>query len=143
MANVFGGGSNSSGSCGTNGTILQSPRQQVTPSRSVSSSPNVFNGESRTPGTADLRDFYTKREVDKYLDTKADISKIYERGVLYTKSEATIFIDTLGQAEVGVAYQGRIFICTIGNNLAATAKSYLNTACYLTEDNAARNASKK
>jgi len=42
-----------------------------------------------------------------------------------------------------VAYQGRIFICTIGNNLAASAKSYLNTACYLTEDNAARDASKK
>lgn len=71
-------------------------------------------------------------------------SAILEKGkILYTKSEATIFIDTLGQAEVGVAYQGRIFICTIGNNLAATAKSYLNTACYLTEDNAARNASKK
>ena len=67
-----------------------------------------------------------------------------EKGkILYTKSEATIFIDTLGQAEVGVAYQGRIFICTIGNNLAASAKSYLNTACYLTKDNAARDASKK
>ena len=71
-------------------------------------------------------------------------SKILEKGkILYTKSEATIFIDTLGQAEVGVAYQGRIFICTIGNNLAASAKSYLNTACYLTEDNAARDARKK
>ena len=71
-------------------------------------------------------------------------STILEKGkILYTKSEATIFIDALGQAEVGVAYQGRIFICTIGNNLAAAAKSYLNTACYLTEDNAARDASKK
>ena len=71
-------------------------------------------------------------------------STILEKGkILYTKSEATIFIDALGQAEVGVAYQGRIFICTIGNNLAASAKSYLNTACYLTKDNAARDASKK
>ena len=71
-------------------------------------------------------------------------STILEKGkILYTKSEATIFIDALGQAEVGVAYQGRIFICTIGNNLAASAKSYLNTACYLTEDNAARDASRK
>ena len=70
-------------------------------------------------------------------------STILEKGkILYTKSEATIFIDTLGQAEVGVAYQGRIFICTIGNNLAASAKSYLNTACYLTKDNTARDASK-
>ena len=71
-------------------------------------------------------------------------STILEKGkILYTKSEATIFIDALGQAEVGVAYQGRIFICTMGNNLAASAKSYLNTACYLTEDNAARDASRK
>ena len=71
-------------------------------------------------------------------------STILEKGkILYTKSEATIFIDALGQAEVGVAYQGNIFICTIGNNLAASAKSYLNTACYLTEDNAARDASRK
>ena len=71
-------------------------------------------------------------------------SKILEKGkILYTKSEATIVIDALGQAEVGGAYQGRIFVCTIGNNLAASAKSYLNTACYLTEDNPARDASKK
>ena len=71
-------------------------------------------------------------------------STILEKSkILYSKPEATIFIDALGQAEIGVAYQGRIFICTIGNNLAAAAKSYLNTACYLTEDNAARDASKK
>ena len=57
-------------------------------------------------------------------------STILEKGkILYSKPEATIFIDALGQAEIGVAYQGRIFICTIGNNLAASAKSYLNTAC--------------
>ena len=72
-------------------------------------------------------------------------STILEEGkILYNKSEATIFIDAVGQAEVGVAYKGRIFICTIGNNfIAASGKSYLNSACYLTEDNAARDASKK
>ena len=72
-------------------------------------------------------------------------STILEKGkILYSKSEATIFVDTVGQAEVGVAYQGRIFICTLGNNfIAASGKSYLNTACYLTKDNAARDASKK
>ena len=71
--------------------------------------------------------------------------RILENGkILYSKSEATIFIDAVGQAEVGVAYEGRIFICTIGNNfIAASGKSYLNSACYLTEDNAARDASKK
>ena len=72
-------------------------------------------------------------------------STILENGkILYSKSEATIFIDSVGQAEVGVAYEGRIFICTIGNNfIAAPGKSYLNSACYLTKDNAARDASKK
>ena len=72
-------------------------------------------------------------------------STILENGkILYSKSEATIFIDAVGQAEVGVAYEGRIFICKIGNNfIAASGKSYLNSACYLTEDNAARDASKK
>ena len=72
-------------------------------------------------------------------------STILEKGkILYSKSEATIFVDTVGQAEVGVAYQGRIFICTLGNNfIAASGKNYLNTACYLTKDNAARDASKK
>ena len=72
-------------------------------------------------------------------------STILENGkILYSKSEATIFIDAVGQAEVGVAYEGRIFICTIGNNfIAASGKSYLNSVCYLTEDNAARDASKK
>ena len=72
-------------------------------------------------------------------------STILEIGkILYSKSEAIIFIDAVGQAEVVVAYNGRIFICTIGNNfIAASGKSYLNSACYLTEDNAARDASKK
>ena len=72
-------------------------------------------------------------------------STILENGkILYSKSEATIFIDSVGQAEVGVAYEGRIFICTIGNNfIAAPGKSYLNSACYLTKDNVARDASKK
>ena len=72
-------------------------------------------------------------------------STILEQGkILYSKSEATIFIDAVGQAEVGVAYKGRIFICTLVNNfIAASGKNYLNTTCYLTQDNAARDASKK
>ena len=41
-------------------------------------------------------------------------STILEDGkILYSKSEATIFIDAVGQAEVGVAYKGRIFICNL------------------------------
>lgn len=95
MANVFGGGSSSSGSCGTGGNILQSPRQQVVPSRTVTSSPNVFSGESKSAGTTNLRDFYTKREIDKYLDTKADISNVYDRATLYTRSEVNSLINNL------------------------------------------------
>jgi hypothetical protein len=49
-------------------------------------------------------------------------STILEQGkILYSKSEATIFIDAVGQAEVGVAYKGRIFICTLGNNFIAAS----------------------
>ena len=70
MANVFGGGSTSSGSCGTNGEIIQAPRQQVVPARSVSSTPNVFNGEATSSGNLSLRDFYTKREIDKPANRK-------------------------------------------------------------------------
>ena len=95
MANVFGGGSNSSGSCGTNREIMQAPRQQVVPARSVSSTPNVFNGEVTSSGNLSLRDFYTKREIDKYLDTKAEISETYDRDVLYTRSEVDGLINNL------------------------------------------------
>ena len=95
MANVFGGGSNSSGSCGTNREIMQAPRQQVVPARSVSSTPNVFNGEVASSGNLSLRDFYTKREIDKYLDTKAEISETYDRDVLYTRSEVEGLISNL------------------------------------------------
>ena len=54
-------------------------------------------------------------------------STILEKGkILYSKSEATIFVDTVGQAEVGVAYQGRVFICTLGNNFIASSGKNLS-----------------
>lgn len=95
MANVFGGGSNSSGSCGSGQDVIQAPRQQVVPSRNVSSRPNVFNETNQGPGNLSLREFYTKRELDKYLDSKADISNVYEKESTYTKIEVNALINNL------------------------------------------------
>ena len=95
MANVFGGGSTSSGSCGSNQEVIRAPRQQVVPSRSVSSSPNVFNETNQGPGNLSLREFYTRREIDKYLDTKADISEVYNKDSTYTKTEVDTLISNL------------------------------------------------
>lgn len=85
MANVFGGGSSAS-NCGSGG-ILPSPRQQVVAARNVVSTPNVFKSGSAKNETIDPRDFYTRREIDKYLDAKADLSSVYNKSELYTKTE--------------------------------------------------------
>lgn len=85
MAKVFGGGS--AGNCGGGGGILPSPKQQVTPARSVASNPNVFKSGTQRSDSIDPRDFYTRREVDRYLDDKADISSVYSQSLLYTKTE--------------------------------------------------------
>ncbi len=95
MANVFGGGSSSSGSCGSNQDIIQAPRQQVVPPRNVSSSLNVFNETNQGSGNLSLREFYTKRELDKYLDAKAEIADVYNKSSLYTKSEVDSLISNL------------------------------------------------
>ena len=94
MAKVF-GNNNSSGDCGGNGGLLPSPRQQVTPARSVVSNPNVFKGGVSRGDAIDLRDFYTRREVDKYLDSKADSSSVYTQSELYTKLEVDSLITGL------------------------------------------------
>jgi hypothetical protein len=86
MAKVFGGGS-SAGSCGGNGGILPSQKQQVVPARSVVSTPNVFKSGAGRTDDFDPRDFYTRREVDRYLDDKANISDVYDKSLLYTKTE--------------------------------------------------------
>ena len=95
MANVFGGGSSSSGSCENGQEVIRAPRQQVVPPRNVQSKANVFNETNQGPGNLSLREFYTRREIDKYLDTKADISDVYAKESVYTKTEVNTLISNL------------------------------------------------
>ena len=67
MANVF-GGNNNSGSCGS-GEIISAPRHQVTSSPVSSPQPNVFRDGGSASTSLNPRDFYTRREIDKYLVT--------------------------------------------------------------------------
>jgi len=80
MANVFGGGGSGS-SCGDSGISRVLPTSsealQGSQTQTFTSSPNVF---SKTKGGTDgvnLRDFYTKSEIQKLLKLKADVSAVY------------------------------------------------------------------
>lgn len=86
MANVY--GNSNSGSCGpSGGNILPAPKQTVVPARAVASNPNVFRSGENAAKSFDPRDFYTRREVDRYLNDKADTVNIYYKEYLYTKQE--------------------------------------------------------
>lgn len=85
MANVFGG--SSSGSCSTGGQILPAPRQTVSPAGPVSSTPNVFKSGSSITKDIDLRDYYTRRQIDKALAAKANNTSVYTNTEVYNKSE--------------------------------------------------------
>jgi hypothetical protein len=89
MANVFGNGSNRN--CSSGSGILPAPRPSVIPARPVASTPNVFKGEGATPDQLNPRDFYTRREVDRYLSDKADLSDVYTQ----EKSYSSIEVDQL------------------------------------------------
>lgn len=77
MANVFGNGSTKS--CFSGGDILPVPRPAVVPARSVSASPKVFKGGTSTSDQLNPLDFYTRRQIDRYLDDKANISDVYNK----------------------------------------------------------------
>ena len=85
MANVFGG--RSSNNCSSGGQILPAPRASVAPARAVTSNPNVFNGAQSTTEQLNPRDFYNRREIDRYLNDKADLSAIYTRDQTYSSGE--------------------------------------------------------
>jgi hypothetical protein len=78
MANVFGGGGSSCGDSGISRVLPTSSEAiQGSQTQTFTSSPNVF---SKTRGGVDgvnLRDFYTKSEIQKLLRLKADISAVY------------------------------------------------------------------
>lgn len=85
MANVF--GNNSNRNCSGGNGILPAPRPSVVPATSVASNPNVFRGDSGTPEQINPRDFYTRREIDRYLSDKADLSSVYKREETYSSNE--------------------------------------------------------
>ena len=93
MANVFGNGNNRN--CSSGRGILPAPRPAVVPARSVSSAPKVFKGDAPTPEQLNPRDFYTRREIDRYLDDKAEISDVYKKTETYTSSEVDQLISQL------------------------------------------------
>lgn len=93
MANVYGNGNTRN--CSSGNGILPAPRPTVVPARSVSAAPKVFKGEAPTPEQLNPRDFYTRREIDRYLDDKAEISDIYKKTESYSSSEVDQLISQL------------------------------------------------
>lgn len=79
MANVYGGGSGAS--CGDKGftRVLPTSPDAVQSSQTFSSSPNVYSKPVAGIDNLNLKDFYTKSEVQKLLRVKADISQVYSK----------------------------------------------------------------
>lgn len=78
MANVFGGGG---GSCGTGGVqkVLPTSPDVTQSTQTFSTQPNVYSKPQSTTDNINLRDFYTKAEVNKVLKTKANIGSVYDK----------------------------------------------------------------
>jgi hypothetical protein len=99
MAKVFGGGG-SNPSCGDNGIsrVLPTSQEALNPTQtqSFSSTPNVYSKTRSATGEANLQDFYTKSEVQRFLRTKADISSVY------TKAEVDARLADL-ESEIGTS----------------------------------------
>lgn len=80
MANVFGGGG---GSCGTGGAqrvLSTSPDvTQSNSSQTFSTQPNVYSKPQGGADGIDLRDFYTKADINKFLKAKVDIGSAYDK----------------------------------------------------------------
>jgi hypothetical protein len=78
MANVFGGGG---GSCGTGGVqrVLPTSPDVTQSTQTFSTQPNVYSKPQSTTENVNLRDFYTKAEVNKVLKTKADVGNVYDK----------------------------------------------------------------
>jgi hypothetical protein len=81
MANVFGGGG---GNCGTGGVQRVLPTSpdatQSNASQTFSTQPNVYAKPKAGADGINLRDFYTKSDINKFLKTKADTGSVYDKG---------------------------------------------------------------
>jgi hypothetical protein len=96
MANVFGGGNSTSPSCGDSGinrVLPTSPEAlRSTQAQTFSTGPNVYSKSSTTSENLNLRDYYTKADVQRLLKTKADISSVY------TEAEVDAALSALSQS---------------------------------------------
>ena len=124
MANVF--GSNNSRNCSPGGGIISSPKPSVVPARSVTSKPNVFKGDSSTSEQLNPRDFYTRREIDRYLNDKADLSSVYVRDDSYSSSQ----IDALFAGLNLSTYATISYTTNLVNTNIATVNADLNSNYY-------------
>ena len=80
MANVFGGGGSNCGTGGVQRVLPTSPDvTQSNSSQTFSTQPNVYSKPKAGVDGANLRDFYTKSDVNKFLKTKVDIGSVYEK----------------------------------------------------------------
>ncbi len=77
MANVFGGG----GNCGTGGVqkVLPTSPDVTQSTQTFSTQPNIYSKPQSTTENIDLRDFYTKVEINKVLKTKVNIGSVYDK----------------------------------------------------------------
>ena len=129
--NVYGGGS-STGSCSPGGQILPAPRQTVSSAGPVSSSPNVLKSGSAVSREIDLRDYYTRRQIDKALSAKVDSTSVYTNTEVYNKSEVDRKISSLNlnsyatDTELSTAISALESL--INNNL--TSNYYQNSVLY-------------
>lgn len=81
MAKVFGGGGSASCGDGGIGRVLPTSSEALRggQTQAFTSAPNVYSKTQSAVGGADLQDFYTKSEVQKFLRNKADISSVYTK----------------------------------------------------------------
>lgn len=101
MANVFGGGN---GSCSPgSGEIISAPRPHVTSSPVNTPQPNVFRDGGSSSVNINPRDFYTKREIDKYLKSKAEKADVYPQSSLYTSSQVDQLLSALNLSSYATA----------------------------------------
>lgn len=84
--NVYSGGSSTS-NYPPGGQILPAPRQTVSSAGPISSSPNVLKSGSAVSREIDLRDYYTRRQIDKALSAKVNSTSVYTNTEVYNKSE--------------------------------------------------------
>lgn len=121
MAKVFGGGG--SASCGDSGIgrVLPTSSEALRggQTQAFTSTPNVYSKTQSAVGGADLQDFYTKSEVQKFLRNKADISSVY------TKAEVDEALATL-EGQIGSSLISFVTEAEVDGKISASYNSLLS-----------------